>query len=248
MPNDKQYSDDAETKLVARAEKSLGFTAVQLAALPRVGEGEAPADPVLRDIWFYRACRQIEAYNATVQKGMSAGELLDAQCVNTYREYLGVLPYEFDAPGRCRPAHCHEMIDLKYLRHDSPVPANKTPWDRIRKAGYPGGSGENIAYGNGTGDGTFWQWFDSPPHHQNMASLTHTALGVGNVATHWTQDRWPPASGLCSRRPRNEKRRWVMRRRGKKWLKETFLKTKWICAFGKMNVAGNGIVLPKTTV
>jgi hypothetical protein len=31
-------------------------------------------------------------------------------------------------------------------------------------------------------------WFDSPGHHQNMAGKGHTAMGVGNVATHWTQD------------------------------------------------------------
>jgi hypothetical protein len=189
MPNDRQYSDDAESRLAARAEKALGFTAAQFSSFPQLGEGGAPADAVLRDIWFYRACRQIEAYNASVQKCMSAGELLDAQFVNTYREYLGVLPFEYDARlVDAARAHSQEMIDLKYFAHESPVPANKTPWDRIRKAGYPGGSGENIAYGNGTGDGTFWQWFDSPGHHQNMASLTHTALGVGNVATHWTQD------------------------------------------------------------
>jgi uncharacterized protein YkwD len=189
MPADKQYSDDAEAALAAKAEKAFGFTSAQLSAIPQLGEGDAPAEPVLRDVWFYRAYRRIEAYNARAQKFMSSGELLNAQFVNAYREYLGILPYELD-PRLVDAARTHtqEMVSLKYFAHESPVPANKTPWDRIKIAGYKGGSGENIAKGTSTGDGAFWMWFDSPPHHQNMASLTHTGLGVGNQGATWTQD------------------------------------------------------------
>ena len=189
MPADKQYSDGSEARLIPKIEHALGFTVAQMTAIPDIGAGNAPAEPVLRDLCFYRACRRIEAYNATVQKCMSDPELENARMVNGYREYLGIFPYEFD-PRLVNSArgHSKEMVELKYFAHDSPVPGNKTPWDRIRKAGYAGGSGENIAFGVGKGDEAFWMWFDSPCHHQNMASLGSTALGVGNVAVTWTQN------------------------------------------------------------
>ncbi|HET6251991.1 MAG TPA: CAP domain-containing protein [Tepidisphaeraceae bacterium] len=189
MPADKQYSDDAEAKLAARAEREFGFTPAQMASLPEIGQGDAPKEPVLRDLWLFRASRRITAYNASISKTMTAGEKQNFQFVNTYREYLGLLPYELD-PRLVQAArdHSQEMITLKYFAHDSPVAANKSPWDRIKNAGYKGGSGENIAMGAGTGEKAFWMWFDSPGHHQNMASKGQTALGVGNVGVHWTQD------------------------------------------------------------
>ena len=189
MPADKQYSEAAEAKLAAKAERDFGFTPAQLSALPELGQGEAPADPVLRDLWFYRACRRIAAYNATVAKCMSTGEHENFVFVNTYREYLGILPYEID-PRLVNAArdHSQEMVTLKYFSHDSPVPANKSPWDRIRNAGYGHGSGENIAAGTNSGEKAFWMWFDSPGHHQNMAGKGSTAMGVGNAGADWTQD------------------------------------------------------------
>lgn len=80
------------------------------------------------------------------------------------------------------------MADLHYFAHESPVPANKTFADRIRAAGYDNPRGENIAMGGATGEQAFWMWFDSPGHHQNMADLTGTALGVGENGVYWTQD------------------------------------------------------------
>lgn len=186
---DARFSDDAETKLAARAQRAFGFTAEQAAALPELGKGPASDEPVLRDLWFFRACRRIEAYNRSVQSCMSAGELANLQCVNAYREYLGVLPYEIDSRlVSAARGHSQEMVDLKYFAHESPVAANKTPWDRIRNAGYPRGTGENIAYGPTDAEQVFWMWFNSPPHHQNMASISQTAIGIGQVGNHWTQD------------------------------------------------------------
>jgi uncharacterized protein YkwD len=189
MPADKQYSDDSEAKLAAKAERAFGFTSAQLAAIPDLGQGDAPVEPVLRDIYFYRACRRVEAYNAIVSKCMTAGEQEDFVLVNTYREYLGILPYEID-PRLVQAArdHSQEMVTMKYFAHESPVAGNKTPWDRIGKTGYKGGSGENIYMGSTSGSKAFWAWFDSPGHHQNIASKGSTAMGVGEYGIDWTQD------------------------------------------------------------
>ena len=191
LPGDKQYTPDSESKLIAKVQRQARTLLTAANALPQYGAStaSAPTDSFLRDMYFYRACRRIEDYNATVQQCMSDGELLNATLVNTYREYLGILPYEYN-PRLVASArgHSQEMVDLKYFAHESPTPANKTPWDRIKSAGYKGGSGENIAMGTSSGEGAFWMWFDSPGHHQNIASLTSTAIGVGNVGVHWTQN------------------------------------------------------------
>ena len=189
VPTDRQYSPEAEARLTERAQKLLGFSAEQLAAIPEGAEGPSPSGPVLRDLWFFRTCRRVAAYNQTLPTGMTPGELENAQLVNGYREYLGIAPYEFD-PRLVEAArgHSREMVALHYFDHESPVAANHTPWDRIKAAGYKNGSGENIAMGAGTGKEAFWMWFDSPGHHQNMARAGNTTLGVGNVGVHWTQN------------------------------------------------------------
>ena len=189
MPTDKQYSDDSEAKLAVRAEKAFGFTAAQLTSMPEIGQGEAPTEPVLRDLWFYRACRRIQSYNALVSTSMTTGEQENFVCVNSYREYLGILPCEID-PRLVSAArdHSQEMVKLGYFAHDSPTEGLKSPWDRIGKTGYKGGSGENIFAGSSSGQAAFNAWFDSPGHHQNMASKGSTALGVGNIGNTFTQD------------------------------------------------------------
>ncbi len=48
-------------------------------------------------------------------------------------------------------------------------------------------SAENIAQGATTGEGAFWQWFGSPPHHANMLAA-HRQIGVGRSETLWTED------------------------------------------------------------
>lgn len=178
-----------EAKLLDRAGKVAGLTVEEAAAIPEFGHGNPPADGLSRDIWHFRACRLIDAYNETVRSAMNAGEYDNFKRVNAYRECLGILPLELD-PRLVKSArgHSKEMADLHYFSHESPVAANKTFVDRIRTAGYDSPRGENIAMGNASGEQTFWMWFDSPGHHQNMADPTSIALGVGEIGVYWTQN------------------------------------------------------------
>jgi uncharacterized protein YkwD len=188
-PGESAFGDEDEAKLDAKAQKMVSMTAEQAASVPELGKGEQPAEPVLRDLWFYRACRRIEAFNTALKACMSQGEFENLSAVNAYRRCLGVLPYEIDS-RLVASAHGHskEMVDLKYFAHESPVASNKSPWDRIRAAGYPQGSAENIAAGPTDAEQVFGMWFDSPGHHQNMARPGNTALGVGQVGNIWTQN------------------------------------------------------------
>ncbi len=188
-PRSRLFGEEAEAALVAEGEAALGMTVEEAAAIPPFGEGKAPDDPSRRLLWFYRACRQIEAYNRTLRPLMSEAEYENVRFVNRYREYLGILPYEVD-PRLLQSArrHSKEMVDLGYFSHASPTAANKSMAQRMKNAGYPRGFSENIALGSRSGERTFWQWFSSPPHHQNMVNPGSVHLGVGHWDGKWTQN------------------------------------------------------------
>ena len=186
---DKRLSPAAEEKLKASAEAALGMTVQAMQAVPAFGDGPEPTDPAAWNLWFWRACRRIEAYNLKQAAAADGGELENINLVNAYRESLGVLPLEID-PRLLQSArrHSKEMADLGYFAHESPTASEKTHAQRMKNAGYAGGYSENIADGTGTGKGAFWMWFESPGHHKNMAHPGSAAIGVGRWGSKWTQN------------------------------------------------------------
>ncbi len=75
--------------------------------------------------------------------------------------------------------HAKDMATRNYFDHSSPE--GKGPADRIRAAGWlnPGTTGENIAAGNPTADGTVNQWLKSQGHCENMLDKQFKMIGVG---------------------------------------------------------------------
>lgn len=186
---DKRLSPAAEEKLKAAAEAALGMTVQAMQAVPEFGDGPEPTDPAAWNLWFWRACRCIEAYNLRQAAATDGGELENINLLNAYRESLGILPLEID-PRLLQSArrHSKEMADLGYFAHESPTASEKTHAQRMKNAGYAGGYSENIAGGTGTGKGAFWMWFESPGHHKNMAHAGSAAIGVGRWGSKWTQN------------------------------------------------------------
>jgi len=86
------------------------------------------------------------------------------------------LKEEFRVAAR---GHAKDMATRNYFDHNTPE--GKGPADRIRAAGWlnPGYSGENIAAGNPTAEGTLNQWLKSPGHCENMLDKDFKWLGVG---------------------------------------------------------------------
>jgi uncharacterized protein YkwD len=148
-----------------------------------------PRQGVGREIWLYKASRQIEAYNASRVDEMSPEEFEVLRLVNEYREALGVLPLEFDPRLReSARGHCQWMDDTKTFSHESDVPGQKTHGQRMEKAGYRWRSaGENIAFGQGSAEEVFTGWFNSPGHHRTMVG-EWVHLGVARVGIYWTQN------------------------------------------------------------
>jgi uncharacterized protein YkwD len=188
--NESRLAPAAEEKLKASAEAALGMTVEAMRAVPEYEDGKEPADPGRWNLWFLRACRRIDAYNARQTAVTEAGELENITILNAYRESLGILPVEIDARlQQSARRHSKEMADLGYFAHESPTDSEKTHAQRMENAGYTtGGYSENIAYGTHTGKDAFWMWFDSPPHHKNMVHAESTAIGVGRWGAKWTQN------------------------------------------------------------
>lgn len=184
---DTSFTPDAETKLKQSAFAAVGDFLDRAAGLKW---NKPPQDESLKPLWFFGVARKIEAWNNQVMdKYMEEGERKNFTMVNTYREAIGLMPYEAD-PRLIQAArrHSKEMVDLKYFSHESPTASEKDFGMRSKNAGYlKGASGENIAAGGKGGDGTFWMWFDSEGHHKNMAGGSN-ALGVGRWNSTYTQN------------------------------------------------------------
>lgn len=186
---DRRISAEGEATLKADAEAVLGMSLEAVAAIPEFGQGDPPSDPAAWQLWFYDACRRIDAYNASLAGQMSPAEAENVRLLNTYREMLGTLPLEVDARLlQSARRHSKEMVEKGYFAHESPTPSEKTHANRMANAGYSSGYSENIAAGSTGGGGVFWMWFDSPGHHQNMVHAGSKAMGVGAWASTWTQN------------------------------------------------------------
>ena len=186
---DPKFAPANEGKLKAEAEAVLGMPLAAALATPAFGQGQEPADPAARHVWFYDACRRIEAWNRTLAAKMSAAEWENLAVLNAYRESLGTLPLEADARIlQSARRHSKEMAGKGYFAHESPTTSEKTHTQRMKNAGYKDGYSENIADGSPGGKAVFWMWFGSPPHHQNMVHAGSTGFGVGAWGAKWTQN------------------------------------------------------------
>ena len=188
---DAEFDEASEAKLLAAAEKALGKPLAEVVDVPSLAERrEPPQDRLLRHLWFYRACREIEAYNTALRPELSPGEWENLKLVNRYREALGILPFELDLRlVQAARRHSREMQDEQYFSHQSPTPGLRRHGDRMRAAGYEqGGYSENIAVGPPDAEQTFWGWFGSPGHHRNLVHPHSTAIGIGMWGRYWTQN------------------------------------------------------------
>lgn len=110
---------------------------------------------------------------------------------NAERVKAGCAPLRTDE--RLRKAsrdHSTDMRDRKFFSHNSPD--GRTPWDRIKAAGYPAGAAENIAMGYRTPAEVVSGWMNSAGHRANILNCGLKAIGVGAAfgsgGPWWTQD------------------------------------------------------------
>jgi len=140
--------------------------------------------------------RQVLEYNRKVETSADEEERDNVLAVNEYRHMMGLVMVKIDERlVRAARKHSIEMVQLNYFDHNSKTPHLRTPNQRARREGYPGGVAENIARGASTGRGAFWQWFRSSGHHRNMLRPGHREMGCGACKHHWWTQKFGRATG-----------------------------------------------------
>lgn len=88
--------------------------------------------------------------------------------------------------------HSYDMRTQDYFSHTSKD--GRSPFDRMRDAGYPYGSAENIAAGQRTAKAVVTAWMNSSGHRKNILNCKNKAIGVGvskgsgTYYIYWTQN------------------------------------------------------------
>jgi uncharacterized protein YkwD len=123
-------------------------------------------------------------------KVLSAEELA-VKLTNTQRAKHGCSALRTESHLRTAArAHSKDMRVRHYFEHDSPD--GRTPWDRIKAAGYSQPGAENIAKGYATAQAVVNGWMNSPGHRANILNCSLKAVGIGveygSGGPWWTQD------------------------------------------------------------
>ncbi|HEY6737476.1 MAG TPA: CAP domain-containing protein [Actinopolymorphaceae bacterium] len=110
---------------------------------------------------------------------------------NAERAEAGCEPLRVE--GRVRDAaraHSADMAENDYFSHTSQD--GRSPWDRMKQAGYDDPAAENIAMGQPTPESVVEAWMDSDGHRANILNCDYEAIGVGvelgDGGPWWTQD------------------------------------------------------------
>jgi uncharacterized protein YkwD len=140
---------------------------------------------------------RVRAYNAGIlkEKKIAQGvrptgpEVEQVRITNDYRILMGRPALEIDTRlVMSARGHSADMTRLGFFDHTSRVPGKERPSDRMAKAGYLGGGGENISMGSVTPMATHIAWYNSSGHHRNILGTTYRCMGSGQDAEHWTQN------------------------------------------------------------
>jgi uncharacterized protein YkwD len=128
-------------------------------------------------------------------RDLEAQEAEFLRLINEYRGSKGLSPLvATKLLDQVAYDHSLDMATHAYFDHNDL--AGKSPFDRMRAAGYQGGwMAENIAAGNDSAAATFEQWKTSPGHDANMLGTHYKAIGIGRAHAdgspygwYWTTD------------------------------------------------------------
>ncbi len=67
-------------------------------------------------------------------------------------------------------------------------PERRSPFDRMRLAGYNMGASENCHMGSGSPEGAHGGWIRSSGHHRNLLMSGHREMASAQVSSYWTQN------------------------------------------------------------
>jgi len=147
---------------------------------------------------------EVMEWNTQVKGDIKANEREQVRVTNDYRIMFGRWPVRIvEKLVLSSRGHCEEMSRLGYFGHFSPTPGRKSPYDRMRLAGYQCGSSENIVAGTTDPKSAHQRWCHSSGHHRNLLMPPWTEMGTGALGSFMCQNfgrapRWrhtPPDQG-----------------------------------------------------
>jgi uncharacterized protein YkwD len=156
--------------------------------IPNPGGDPSPADPT--------ECADTEAWDPAWTKLEDdilklVNEVRDEGADCGGESFARTHPLVMDPALRCAARlHSKDMAENDFFAHENLE--GEAPWPRIEDAGFTGnGSGENIAAGSNTAQGTMDQWMNSEGHCANIMSDANF-IGVGyypggDFGHMWTQ-------------------------------------------------------------
>jgi uncharacterized protein YkwD len=110
---------------------------------------------------------------------------------NMARQESGCGPVRVDSEIRAAARkHAYDMAANHYFNHTSKD--GRSPWDRMRAAGYNSPAAENIAKGQSDAQRVMAAWLMSEGHRNNILNCSIRAIGVGvrlgGDGPYWVQD------------------------------------------------------------
>lgn len=139
---------------------------------------------------FWSSCDEAGASGGEEEFGFPRGiEREQVRITNAYRRMLGrpALIWNPKLQHAVRQ-HCEFMADSNSLTHTQPYPRSRTHAVRMRRAGYRGGTDENLFFGAGGAPAAHYWWVRSSGHHRNLLKASSRAMASAEVRGYWTQN------------------------------------------------------------
>ena len=166
---------------------------------------------------FYRTPEEFELLrysdevmedNTKVEGDITPPEREQVRITNEYRKMFGRWAVRLvEKLVLSSRGHCEEMSRLGYFGHFSPTPGRRTPYDRMKLAGYQYGASENLILGRTNPQAAHDGWCHSSGHHRNLLMEPWTEMGTGQYGRYMGQN--------FGRAPRHSKSDIVKKKAGK---------------------------------
>jgi hypothetical protein len=136
-----------------------------------------------------RYSREVMEHNAALTGDIREVEREQVRVTNEYRMMFGRWAVRLhEKLVLAARGHSEEMARIPFFGHFSPTPGRRTPYDRMKLAGYDYGVSENIVAGASSPLGAHDRWCHSSGHHRNILMSAWTEMGTGQHGGLMTQN------------------------------------------------------------
>ena len=120
----------------------------------------------------------------------NVAEQEQVRITNRYRRLMGRRAVAWNARIQsAAQGHSEYMANTGDFGHfEQGDPARRSPFDRMKLAGYPRGVSENCAMVGGDPQAAHDGWLHSSGHHRNILMAGHREMASGSASNYWTQN------------------------------------------------------------